>query len=166
MAVAYLLLGSNLGDRENFLRQGLQLLLDANSSLIKLSSIYESEAWGYTDSNIYLNVAVQLNTTHTPEQMLQKCKSIENRLGRVKNSDSYEARTIDMDIIFYGSEIYQSDNLQIPHPQVQHRKFVLLPLTELCPDFLHPVLSKTVKQLLTDCTDSGRVKKQKSLSGF
>jgi 2-amino-4-hydroxy-6-hydroxymethyldihydropteridine diphosphokinase len=164
MAIAYLLLGSNLGDRENFLRQGLQLLIDTNNSLTNLSSIYESEAWGYTDSNTYLNIAVQLNTTLTPEQLLHKCKDIEKRLGRVKSSENYEARTIDMDIIFYDSVVYQTEILQIPHPRVQLRKFALLPISELCPDFLHPILAKTVAQLLTDCGDSGWVKKQKSLS--
>jgi 2-amino-4-hydroxy-6-hydroxymethyldihydropteridine diphosphokinase len=164
MATGYLLLGTNLGDREHNLQQALKVISDGNCTIIKTSSVYESEPWGYSDPNPYFNLAVKVSTELSPEQLLERCLCTEKLLGRMRNSKNYEARIIDIDILFYDNVIIQSNNLQIPHPKIPLRRFVLMPLSAINPDFVHPILVKTIKQLLEECEDKGWVRKVKNLS--
>lgn len=158
MVKGYLLLGSNLGDRETNLQKGLELISNDKCTILQTSSIYESEPWGYTDPNPYYNLVAEFETSLLPEQLLENCLRAENRLGRTRNSKEFEAREIDIDILFYGNTILNTEKLTVPHPRIQLRKFVLVPLAELCPDFVHPVLAKTMVQLLLECSDKSWVR--------
>ena len=159
MAVSYLLLGTNLGDRGKNLEIAVNHIVNNACRIITYSAVYESEAWGYTDINAYYNLAIEIQTLLPSEQLLETCKKIEQIMGRVKTSENYEARIIDIDILFYNHEIYKSETLEIPHPRLHLRKFVLTPLLEICPEFIHPVFNKAMDKLLTECKDTGWVKK-------
>ncbi|MBN2486363.1 MAG: 2-amino-4-hydroxy-6-hydroxymethyldihydropteridine diphosphokinase [Bacteroidales bacterium] len=159
MAKAFLLLGSNSGNKELNLVNAISRLKKNNCSIIQQSSVYESEAWGYHDSENYYNQAIETETNLCPEELLETCLKVEKDLGRVRSTAGYEARTIDIDIIFFENLTIKSARLEIPHPRAHLRKFVLAPLNELCPGFVHPVLKKTINQLLEECTDEGMIKK-------
>ncbi len=147
----YLGLGSNLGDRLEFLRQA-RAALAPEVSLLRCSHIYETAPWGYTDQPAFLNQVVEGQTELEPEALLAKLKSIESELGRVENF-RYGPRCIDLDILFYGSQIYQSNSLSIPHPAIAERAFVLVPLNELAPDFVHPLLNQKISELMLKLPD-------------
>ncbi len=121
------------------------------------SPIYETESWGYHD-NDYLNQVVVCDTTLSAEKILTETSLIETELGRVRNGQGYQARTIDIDILLYGNEVVVSPTLTVPHPRMQERKFVLIPMCDLAPSLIHPTLNKTMKELLQCCTDSCNVK--------
>jgi 2-amino-4-hydroxy-6-hydroxymethyldihydropteridine diphosphokinase len=145
----YLGLGSNQGNREGFLQQAIQLLAERVGMITKVSPVYQSKAVGF-DGPDFLNLAVKLKTKLTPERLLHELMDIENYLGR-KRSDSkaYESRTIDIDILFYDKEIIFSDKLIIPHPEIVNRAFVLYPMSDISPDFMHPLEKKPIKSLVT-----------------
>ena len=142
----YISLGSNLGDRVQNLKKALQALPE-NIRVLRVSGLYETDPWGYEEQPAFLNQAAEIKTDLPPVELLRVLKATEGLLGRKPNF-RYGPRQIDMDILFYGSEIISLPELQIPHPDLQQRAFVLVPLAELIPDFLHPVLLRTVKQLL------------------
>lgn len=129
-------------------------------NIISQSSIFESEPWGFDDSHFFLNQLLIITTTLSPHECLHQCLRIETLHGRERSSfQGYESRTIDIDILYYDSQIIHSATLTIPHPHIQNRKFVLLPLVECIPDFVHPILQKTQLELLAACTDTCKVKK-------
>lgn len=153
MVTAFLLLGSNLGDRSDHLEKArLQIGLCAGRLFIA-SSIYETAAWGHIPQRPFLNQVVCIETTLTPEQLLKIIQAVESSLGRVR-SEKWAARTLDIDILFYGNEIIDTPDLVIPHPAIQQRRFTLVPLIEVAPGFVHPVLNKTVEVLLRECDDT------------
>ena len=146
--MVYLGLGSNIGDRAENIEKALLLISARVGKVLHISSFYESEAWGYHSNNKFLNIAAAVETTLLPEKILQKIKKIESILGRnEKKSDSYEDRLIDIDILFYNDLIFCAAQLVIPHPHIEKRKFVLVPMLEIAPDFVHPVLQKTMREL-------------------
>lgn len=147
----YLGLGSNLGDRAGFLRQA-RASLPPEVNLLCASSIYETPPWGYTDQPAFLNQVIEVETGLEPEELLAKLKAVEKVLGRVKNF-RYGPRCIDLDILFYGNRIFQSNQLTIPHPALAERAFVLVPMHELNPDFIHPQLKKSIAELLAVLDD-------------
>jgi 2-amino-4-hydroxy-6-hydroxymethyldihydropteridine diphosphokinase len=163
MAVSYLLLGSNLGNRTKNLNEALFHLEKNNCPITNKSSVFESEPWGYTDSKWYYNLAVEVLTKLNPQELMEVCLEIEIKLGRKRNSTTYEARLIDIDILFYNDIIINSNSLQIPHPRIQNRRFVLLPLLEICQNLVHPILNKNISELLELCEDKGIVNKIKNL---
>lgn len=152
MAIVYLSLGSNYGDRIGFVQQAASLLGTSEGvSIIRTSSFYETEPWAMDTDNWFVNAVVEIKTTLSPQNLLELCHRIENQLGRKRTQDgSYTDRTIDIDILFYNKDIINEDNLIIPHKFVHLRAFTLVPLLELIPNFEHPVLHKTISQLHND----------------
>ena len=152
MAIVYLSLGSNKGDRIGYIQQATSLLgLADGISIIRTSAFYETEPWNMNSKTWFVNAVVEVKTSLSPEALLEECQRIERQLGRApKTSTEYEDRTIDIDILFYGKEIINEENLTIPHKFVHLRAFTLVPLLELIPDFEHPVLHKTIAELHND----------------
>ena len=144
----YLLLGSNLGDRQQILAKAIELIDEKVGVIVSQSKNYETKAWGKTDQPDFLNIAVCITTKLMPIEVLEQTQAIEERLGRVR-IEKWGARLIDIDIIFYEQQIVDVPHrLHIPHPLVQERVFALAPLAEIAPDFVHPVLQKTISTLL------------------
>lgn len=163
MNVAYLCLGGNMEDRESALNHAL---LEINKSIGKVTSqsgIYETEAWGVENQQAYLNQCIRIETNLDALSLIQSLLNIEKKLGR-KRSDLpiYEPRTIDIDILFYNNEIINESTLLVPHPRLHLRKFVLIPLNEIASNYLHPLLNKTIFNLLSECEDTSEVNKIKS----
>ena len=155
----FLLLGSNLDDRVSSLRAAADLIHSDVGGIERVSSIYESEPWGYTSENHFLNQLVIANTALSPKSVLDKIHHIENQLGRKRKKNGFADRTIDIDILFYGNKLVNSPELAIPHPSIENRLFALYPLSELANDFIHPKSHKTIGTLLSECTDTTRVVK-------
>lgn len=160
------LIGGNQGDREQNLARAIEKIELHIGPIAQTSSIYETAPWGFEAEQNFLNQAVVAETDMTPEETLEKALNLETELGRVRSesvSDGakhYSSRPIDIDIIFFNSRILDTPFLQIPHPRMHLRRFVLEPLAEIIPDFIHPMLRKPVAQLLQECTDEGIVKKR------
>ena len=154
---AYLSLGSNLGNRENYLRDAIARL-QALGRVVALSSFYETEPVGFTEQPWFLNCAVFLETTETPAQLLASLLAIEQEMGRVRTQKK-GPRTIDIDILLFGDTILDSAELTIPHPALHQRRFVLEPLAEIAPEVEHPILKKTIRELLRDLPAGQSVRK-------
>lgn len=158
MNEVYLLTGGNVGDRLSNLQQASGKIEKEAGTVLKKSAIYETAAWGLTDQNHFLNQVLLISTSSGSEDLLQKLLHIEQELGR-KRMIKMGPRNIDIDILFYNNEIISSPNLTVPHPQIANRRFVLTPLNEIARAFVHPVLQKTIAQLLEVCPDHLEVKK-------
>ena len=145
---AFLGLGSNLGDKLAFIKKAIKdILLNENIKLIKISSIYKTPPIGYEEQDVFLNAVLKISTKFTPFELLKFLQTIERELGR-KRFIKWGPRTIDIDILFYNNWIIDKNNLQIPHPLMHERAFVLIPFNEIDGDFIHPVLNKSVTSLL------------------
>lgn len=149
----YLSLGSNVGDREAYLETAKDML-PPGVLIEEESSIYETEPWGYTDQPDFLNQVLRGWTSLQPQELLSYLKEVERRMGR-KESFKYGPRIIDIDILFYGQETYQDENLEIPHPRLLERAFVLVPLAEIAPEERHPVHGRKIEDLLSGVDQSG-----------
>jgi 2-amino-4-hydroxy-6-hydroxymethyldihydropteridine diphosphokinase len=160
MPLLILSLGSNLGKnnskdgRQRNLERAIELLKENGMKVMKESGFYETEPEGIIDQPKFLNMAVELTTELTPEECLETIHQVETKLGRVRGSKN-GPRTIDLDIIFYDQSIINHQDLVIPHPRMHRRAFVLVPLTEILPDYEHPVYHKTVRQLLSGIEREG-----------
>ena len=152
MHSVFLLTGSNLGDRSSQLSQCIAALQEYAGTVLQCSQVYETEAWGKEGLPAHLNQALQLQTTLQPLELLQVIHDIEHRLGRVRQ-EKWGVRAMDIDIIYYDNMVLNQPQLTIPHPLLQERRFVLQPLTEIAPGYLHPVFGKTNNELLETCTD-------------
>ena len=159
MNTAYLLIGGNLGDRAAYLEQAIKQIEALCGRITHTSSIYETAAWGNTNQPAFYNQAIQLNTSLPPETLLAQLLAIEIEMGRVR-TQKYGPRTIDLDILMIDDTILDSPSLSIPHPQLQNRRFALLPLNEIAPALHHPVLDKTIHELLLNCPDTLDVQKK------
>lgn len=157
MADVLLGLGSNLGDREENIRKAI-MLLQERTEVLAISSIYESEPMYHEDQPWFINCAAKAETELSPREMLSRLKEVERRMGRT-NEIRYGPRIIDIDILFYGSQVIGEEGLTIPHPKIPERAFVLIPLAEIEPNFLHPVLRKTISELLAALHTEKVVKK-------
>ncbi|HEY1343056.1 MAG TPA: 2-amino-4-hydroxy-6-hydroxymethyldihydropteridine diphosphokinase [Bryobacteraceae bacterium] len=147
MKTAYLSLGSNVGDREANLRAALERLEAPDLHVKRVSPLYETEPVEYTDQRWFLNLAAEVETDLFPMQLLARIGKIERALGRVRTVPK-GPRTIDIDILLYGRAMVNSKTLEIPHPRIAERRFVLVPLADLAPDLRHPVTHKSVRQML------------------
>ena len=149
MAIVYLSLGSNLGDRVGFVQQATSLLgAHSEINIVATSSFYESEPWQMASDNWFVNAVVQISTTLSPEDLLTECQRIEQLLGRKRdNETTYQDRTIDIDIIFYDKLILNNERLTIPHKHFHKRVFMLVPMLEIAEDYVHPFFGKTVESL-------------------
>lgn len=157
MSIIYLGVGTNQGDRDENLARALNLIGQKTGRIIRSSSVYEAEPWGFESSHLFLNMVVKVETELPPLTLLETVHVIEDELGRKRSTRRYVSRVMDIDILFYGNEILETKELVIPHPLIGERKFVLVPLAEIEPLFVHPVLRKTISQLLTGCSDSSEV---------
>ena len=158
MSTAYLLIGGNLGNRKDNLLKAASLITEQCGALTKSSSIYETAAWGITDQPSFLNQALAISTSVNARQLLRKILKIEKEMGRIRK-EKLGPRIIDIDILLFENEIHDLRFLKIPHPEMQNRRFVLTPLAEINSGLQHPVLKKSIAQLLEECPDNLEVKK-------
>jgi len=155
----YILTGSNLGDKKQYLLTARNELSKRIGTLIKESSLYESEPWGFTSEDSFLNQVLLYETCLSPHEILEITQQIEYENGRVRTGNGYTSRNLDIDILFYDDLIIHSDNLTIPHPRLHERKFTLLPLNEIAPNFVHPVIKSDIANILNTCEDKSIVNK-------
>lgn len=152
MNVAYLLLGSNEGDRFDWLEKGKAMIGENDNIITAASAIYETAAWGLEEQPDFLNQVIQVNTILNPPDLLNHIQQVENRLGR-QRTVKWGQRTLDIDILLYNDEIVELPELHIPHPFLAKRRFTLAPLAEIAPYIIHPIYSKTILELLNTCPD-------------
>ena len=151
-------LGSNIGNRAEYLKEAVDAIRKLDACTVKqISSIYETEPWGDMDQPDFLNQVVEVETQLGPRGILNECKKIEQALGR-KNGKTGEPRTIDIDLLLYGNRVVEDTDVQVPHPRIQMRRFVLVPLNEIAPDVTIPGSGRTVREALETCTDEGGIK--------
>jgi 2-amino-4-hydroxy-6-hydroxymethyldihydropteridine diphosphokinase len=152
-------LGGNIGDREIALKLALLKINEKVGHVTAQSNIYETEAWGVENQQAYLNQCIEVKTNYTALDLIDILLSIEKDLGRERGiSETYQPRTIDIDILFYNNDIINQSKLLVPHPRLHLRKFVLIPLQEIGSKYLHPLLNKTIFNLLSECEDTSDVK--------
>jgi len=159
MTSVYLLIGGNKGDRLSYLRKAIIRIKKNVGSIIRSSSVYETEPYGFDDEYLFLNQCLLVETNLLPLELLEIIAGIETSLGRMRKEGLYESRTIDIDILFYNDLILKDARLIIPHPEFHKRNFALIPMSEINPGFIHPVLRKTIKVLLEESTDKHEVLK-------
>lgn len=144
--IVHIGIGSNLGERQDNCFKALEFLRDRGITIKKISSFYETEPWGVKEQPKFINLAIEAETGFSPDELLFILSDIENKLGRTKTL-RWGSRIIDLDILFYGDEIIDTEDLRIPHRMLHERDFVLVPLDEISPDKIHPVFRKTIRQL-------------------
>ena len=162
MRKIYLSIGSNKGNRYSFIKEALRLIRKDIGKVILMSKIYETKSWGF-QSDDFLNICIMIKSELLPAELLNKLKNIEDRIGRIRNSNKILAREIDIDILFYSDKIVDYEDLIIPHPRLHLRNFVLYPLNDIASDFIHPILLKPINELLEECEDDDSPK-ESSLS--
>jgi len=155
MEEVILSLGSNMGDRAGNLRRAVALIGEGAGTVTAVSSVYETEPWGFSADTPFYNMAAIVQTTLAPPEFLAALLAIEEKLGRVREpgTERYTSRPIDIDILFFGDRIIDTEGLSVPHPRLHNRMFVLAPLNEIAPDKVHPVLNRSIRNLFKDCDD-------------
>ena len=159
MAKLFLLLGGNLGDKAKIFEDTRELLVERVGEIIESSSIYETEPWGFESSDLFWNQVLVIQTKLQPEEVLKNTRKIEEQIGRERKAERYVSRLIDIDLLFYDDVVLKTDELEIPHPRMSDRRFVLVPLSEITESKVHPVFGKTIAELLIECSDKLEVKK-------
>ena len=161
MEKCFVLFGSNMGDKNEIFAQACLLINNRCGRVVAVSSAYESEPWGFEAEEWFLNRLIIVETELEPEAMMRQLLVIERELGRVRHPETggYTSRTADLDILYFGHRVVLDDNLTIPHPRLHQRRFALLPLCEMVPEFVHPVFNLTQTELLEQCPDGSVVNK-------
>lgn len=155
----FLGLGSNVGDRLKYIEDATERIGKLEGvAIVKKASVYETEPWGVKDQEYYLNTAIEVDSDLSANDIHKAIKNIEEELGR-ETREKWTSREIDIDLLFYGNEVIDSENLKIPHREIENRKFVLIPLAELDQDIIHPILNKPVSVLLRETGDTLEVLK-------
>jgi 2-amino-4-hydroxy-6-hydroxymethyldihydropteridine diphosphokinase len=158
MHTSYILLGSNLGDRRKYIASAISEICATLGTVELSSSLYETASWGKHDQPDFLNQVIEIKTNHNPKDLLAGILKIEIDLGR-KRIEKWGSRIIDIDILLYGDQVVDEPELNIPHPFLAFRRFCLMPLNEIAPKFVHPILKKTIQELLFELSDDLFVKK-------
>lgn len=159
MNKVFLGIGTNLGDREANLKEAVNNLGENIGAIIRCSSVYETEPWGFETEELFLNMVIEAETMLNPSGLLGAILMTEAKLGRTRSGKQYSSRLIDIDILLFNDLIMNEEALQIPHPHLHNRKFVLVPLCEIAPEVVHPVYKKTISELLESCNDNSKIKK-------
>jgi 2-amino-4-hydroxy-6-hydroxymethyldihydropteridine diphosphokinase len=159
MNVVFLGLGTNLGDRSKNLSDAVSGINEQIGEVVKISSVYETEPWGFKAESQFLNIVIKVETRLNPSAVLEAILRFELSSGRVRGENQYSSRIIDIDILFFEDMVIDLIDLKVPHPKLHERKFVLVPLCEIAPELVHPVLKKTVAALLEECEDGSEVRK-------
>ena len=162
MSKIYLSIGSNKGNRYTQIKEALNLIREDIGGITSISKIYETKSWGFESEN-FLNLCIAINSKLSPDKLLFSINSIEKKIGRKRDSQKMKAREIDIDIIFYSNRIVNQKDLIIPHPSLELRNFVLVPLNNIASDFIHPILSISVKELL-ECSNDEHIPLESSWS--
>ena len=152
----FLSLGSNQGDRAQLLRTAADLISKQIGKIAKKSHVYETQPWGKTDQDTFLNQVIMINTTLGPRDLLDAIAKIEREMGR-QRQEKWGPRIIDVDILFYGKRVIRDKGLEIPHPELHKRAFVLVPLMEIAPELEHPILKQPIDALYMACEDQSDV---------
>lgn len=161
MKEVYLGLGSNKGERISFIDKAVsEIGLLPGTEIFTRAGIYETEPWGNIEQDDYLNTAIGIKTVLNADDLLKELKRIEKLIGRMENK-KWSEREIDIDLLFYGDEIIEKDNMIVPHGQIENRRFVLVPMNEIAPDLIHPAFKKSISQLLSSTSDNLKVFKYK-----
>jgi len=159
MNIVFLSIGTNLGQREENLKKTVEMIKEKAGFVQALSSVYETEPWGMTTSDLFLNMALKIETALNPHTLLKTLLDIEIKMGRSREEAGYLSRIIDIDILFFNDLIINDENLIIPHLLIPHRRFVLEPLAEIAPQLIHQSFGKSIESLLELCTDNCIVRK-------
>jgi 2-amino-4-hydroxy-6-hydroxymethyldihydropteridine diphosphokinase len=149
----YIGLGGNIGDTNHYFNEVCRIFEESGIQIVKKSSVYETEPWGFKAIQTFLNQVLAVDTALSPDEFLGLCQQIELKSGRQRGSEQYISRTIDIDILLWKDEVIDLPELKVPHPLIAKRRFVLDPLHEIAPDLKHPVNGMTIKDLLLQCED-------------
>jgi len=159
MVIIFLGIGTNLGNRESNLKEAVDKIEEFIGKVLKSSSVYETEPWGFQTKDEFLNMVVKVETNLTPSGLLGRIRQIESLSGRVLCEEQYSSRVIDIDILLYEELVIDEKGLKIPHPLMHERKFVLVPLCEIAPELVHPVKGISIRVLLEHCIDKTKILK-------
>ena len=155
MECCYILFGSNMGDKEALFAQACLLINNRCGRVVQVSAAYESEPWGFEAEEWFLNRVIVVETEKGPEEVLQQLLDIERELGRIRHPEiqGYTSRTADLDLLYFGHRVINTDTLTVPHPRLHLRRFALVPMCEMAPEWVHPVFGLTQQELLQQCPD-------------